>query len=94
MCGCLPRVPHWGLSLQPRRVPPLGTKPVTPLVHRLAPNALTHTSQDGSLVFLLLSFKSTLYEYIFKILFLFTLNERGEEGERERVRNIDVEEKY
>ena len=45
MCGCLLRALHWGPDPQPMHVPRLGIEPVTLLVHRLALNALSHTSQ-------------------------------------------------
>ena len=51
MCGCLSCAPYWGPGLQPRHVPCLGIESVTPLVHRLALNPLSHTGQ-GFIVFL------------------------------------------
>ena len=44
MCGCHPCAPNWGPSQQLRHVP-IGNQTRDPLVHRLALNPLSQTSQ-------------------------------------------------
>ena len=65
MCGCLSRAPYWGPGPQPRHVPWLGFELITPLVHRLAPNSLSHTSQGYQFLLLKTLFNKNDFQFAY-----------------------------
>ena len=69
MCGCLLRSPYWGPGLPPQACALTGNQTSDSLVHRLALNPLSHTSQGNSFLLLRTLCKHTVYNLL-KLAFL------------------------